>query len=103
MSLTKGIVVIYTRMSDNVLDDEDYPVHRLVLKDGVVTERTLVQRGVYTTQSMPDVGWTLDQVEAWLSYDGTGSHPETFHQFQTAQGLLWLGVYEFRELRKKDA
>jgi hypothetical protein len=61
------------RVSDDVLDPEDWPIHAILIKHGVVQEQRLVQNGVYGMEDMTE--WSADDVRQWACEDNTGSHP----------------------------
>lgn len=72
------------RISDNVLEPEDWTVARLAVADGAVVFVHKEQRGVYAYDAFPAVGADLDAVSAWSKYDGTGRHPENYCE-------VWIG------------
>jgi hypothetical protein len=72
----KGCLSVSVR--DNVLDEEDYPIDCLILRDGVVTKQESIHKGVYRIPSM--MGWTREQIVEWSEYDDTGRHPENYHE-----------------------
>jgi hypothetical protein len=73
---------LLVRLSDNVLEDDDWPVRRIEIQEKVIVGVEDIQQGVYGTGHMPDVGWGLSQLVGWLSYDGTGQHPENYHEIK---------------------
>lgn len=81
-------MIIEARVSDNVLDDDDYTVVRLTIEGGVVVKREEVVDGVYDLNrvSALSVGATVAQIEAWTRYDSTGHHPETYHEVREPAG-----------------
>lgn len=66
------------RIADNVLDDEDWRVDELIIRDGVVISQRTVQPGVY---SIPNkIGFTTRQLCAWSHYESSPElHPAEFH------------------------
>jgi hypothetical protein len=70
-----GIVLI--RVSDDVLDNEDWTVDYLLMRNGSVKEQVRVNFGVY---NIPDMkGWTCGELSNWSRFENTGSHPQEFH------------------------
>lgn len=85
----KARSIIYARISDNVLDDIDWPVRKLVLEDGRVVEHEDVPptEGAYPLVRFQDghdpcTGWTSFQLLEWSRRDYTGYHPERFHDLK---------------------
>jgi hypothetical protein len=73
---SNGLVCM--RISDDVLDEENWGIDGLTIEDGVVVRQLHLSKGAYT---MPDVvGWTTKQLMEWTQYDATGSHPEQYHE-----------------------
>jgi hypothetical protein len=70
---------IYIRKSDNVLDDEDYPIRKLTLSNNRVVQTVEIHPGVYSFPSRLGIGATIDDIIKWAKYDPTGQHPETYH------------------------
>jgi hypothetical protein len=69
------------RISDNVLDEEDWGSNTIHIEDGVVVMSvTNVDKGVYNIPNM--YGWTVGQIKDWLSWDPTGHHPENYHEIK---------------------
>lgn len=65
------------RISNNVLDEEDWPVYELRFAD----------------------------VAQWSHYDATGQHPETYHEvFDPAQGVWvdFLGAKDVERLVNEE-
>lgn len=67
----------WLRIADNVLADEDYGFFEVTTKGGVVTH-LVEHNSLYSTPEL--VGKTLEDVLEWLKYDGTGRHPEEYHE-----------------------
>lgn len=69
------------RISDTVLDRDEWPTANLVFSDGgkVVAAQQL-SLGVYGVEHIPAAGASITEVCKWLAYDGTGKHPEIFHE-----------------------
>lgn len=77
-----GRKVMFARISDNVLDEVDWPVARLVLRDGVVVEQAQHKPGAYAFGQL--VGITSTMLAAWSRFDATGTHPEMYHELAEA-------------------
>jgi len=77
--------IVNVRISDNVLDDEDWAIHELIIQNGVVIRQHESMYGVYDIQNK--VGWTAKQLCAWSHYDGTSNHPEEYHEIQLLSAL----------------
>lgn len=75
--------IVFARISDNVLDAEDWPIAKLVIADGEVTAQAQYKPGVYGFESF--VGWTVEQLAAWSRFDGTGTHPEQYNELAEAE------------------
>jgi len=75
--------IMFARISDSVLDEEDWGVVKLVIADGEVTSQEVVQRGVYGFELF--VGWTVEQLARWSHFDGTGTHPEQYNELAEAE------------------
>lgn len=61
------------RVSDDVLDHEDWPVHVINIKQGIVVDQRIVQDGVYSIPAM--IAWPEAKIQVWTQEDNTGSHP----------------------------
>jgi len=72
---------LMVRISDNVLDDRDWPVAKLTFVNGKITRQQVVKEGLYEFDDL--VG--LDRIDllGWLSEDPTGYHPEIYHEIVT--------------------
>lgn len=78
------------RVSDNVLDEKEWPVHEVVL--GVVStkgvgrlgvmDQTEVHPGCYNIPAMR--GWTIEELAEWSRFDPTGEHPEVYNEIAMA-------------------
>lgn len=77
---------VFVRISDSVTGPEIWPVRKLVIHNGVVESI----EDIPTTEcylliprdEMPNVGWTMEQLLAWLAVDNTFSHPEVSHKIR---------------------
>ncbi len=85
----KGDLVYRIRISDNVLDEEDWPIREILIRDGVIVNVLDVHHGVYSWgETTPTIGWDLERLCEWLDFDPTGSHPENWHE------ILFHGKWE---------
>ena len=77
--LIDGMLVL--RISDNVLDELDWPMWLCVMADDVIIQQRVIRTGAYSrSNSLPGVGDTMTDIIKWSSYDSTGEHPETYHR-----------------------
>jgi len=68
------------RITDNVLDDDDWGVDHIILRDGKVVKQCTSTEGVYRIPNM--VGWEREQIVEWSKHDDTGRHPEQYHEIE---------------------
>jgi hypothetical protein len=62
----KGLVAISIR--DNILDDENYPMHGLFLKEGIVEKQFCMDEGKDVAYSLPNmVGKTVGDLVDWVN------------------------------------
>lgn len=73
---------IVARVSDNVLDDKDWPVVEADVEGGVVVRRWVVNKGAYGTDTILPVGMTVSEICEWTRHDGTGRHPEQYYELR---------------------
>ncbi len=66
------------RITDDVLEPEDWGIDELVIADGIVISQKKLSNGIYTMSDM--VGWTTDKLMEWSQYDSTGRHPGQFNE-----------------------
>jgi len=92
--------ILYARLSDNVLDPEDWPIVKLVIEGHEVVATELVNRGCYDMTGMPAVGWTTQQIMKWTDYDSTGSHPENYHMIRPEHDEKWVDFVSEKEMRR---
>lgn len=77
-SVDDGIVQV--RIADNMMDEKDWGIDELVIKDGEVISQRHLTKGLYT---MPDmVGWTVEELIQWTHYDSTGKPVENYHEIK---------------------
>ena len=86
------------RLSDNVLDEPDWPVYRIKLEHGKIVSRTVVNQGAYGDDGTPAVGDGLPKVAEWLSYEGSGTHPENYYTVFDPRDGHWHSFVGPREL-----
>jgi len=69
------------RVSDDVLEPEDWPVWELVISGGIVVDMREVQPGCYRP---PDCGgWTREQLAEWTRVGEDGRQPEqSYHDME---------------------
>lgn len=84
------------RISDNVLDEQEWTIVRLRFVDGVVADRSVVRSGIYSEDSLPAVGDSVELVALWSAYDGTGGHPENYYELRIKGG--WQSFVSANEL-----
>jgi hypothetical protein len=73
------VAVIAARISDNVLDEEDWPVHVLRFReDGVCIRQTVENEGAYIMHNFVDQN--LHKLVEWSNYDLASSSEELSHE-----------------------
>jgi len=88
---------IELRISDNVLSDEDQGLGwvEVDLSTELIVANGQTQRGFYSLPfergAQLAVGASLVDLYAWISYDPTGTHPETYYEARIDQSGRWLG------------
>lgn len=70
---------VLARISDSVLDEEDWPIYTLIFENGVCTSQIERQNGVYSLAES-FIGKRTEYLMKWTNYDTSGSHPEMFHE-----------------------
>lgn len=75
---TTGMVDV--RISDNVLEEEDWGIDQLYIDAGVVKSQDHIDVGVYEIPDM--IGWTTEQLIEWSAYQDVGSHPENYYEIK---------------------
>lgn len=58
---------------DNVMDNEDFPIDIIIIKNKTILSQTNVVKG--SISSIP-IFKSLDEISKWTKYDGSGIHPE---------------------------
>lgn len=75
--------ILLARIANNVLEDKDFPVLRLIVSDIGVEDVTEVQQGCYGTEGMPAPGWSLDQLTKWATYETAEyKYPAEWHDLK---------------------
>ena len=74
-------ITVLARLSDNVLDEEDWPVHRLTFEGRICTSQIEEHKGVYNL-STSFIGKSINTLMEWTQHDDTGNHPEMYHEIQ---------------------
>jgi hypothetical protein len=78
----KDNCTVQVRISDNVLEEDDWSINELVIQDGVVVSQKNIYNSVH---ALPDMlGWTTNEVEEWTHYDPTGAHPENYYELEVS-------------------
>ena len=73
-----GAAVVAIRTSDNVLDEEDWPVHILKFSEnGICTRQIVENKGVYTMNNFVDQN--LHKLVEWSNSSPTGPYDKTFY------------------------
>lgn len=85
--------IVHLRISDNVLEEDDWPVVEATLTDGRITELKEIKSGVYSWGVAPTIGWLIKPLLTWLRYDPTGSHPETYHEIRIPEQEWEIGYF----------
>lgn len=71
-------VNVAIRISDNILDEKDWPVHILRFNEkGICIQQQEKNKGVYKIDDF--VGKNLNDLCEWSNYDMTGSEGELSH------------------------
>jgi len=78
--------IVNIRISDNVLDGDDWAIHELIIQNDVVIRQHEVMPGAYEIPNK--LGWTTKQLCAWSHYDNSCSHPEEYHEIQLLSTLV---------------
>lgn len=84
---------LFIRISDNVLDQEDWTIGKIFFcgageNGGTVIQCREVHKGIY---ALPDcVGWRLWDVWKWQRQNITGSHPENYYMVASSAEGPWF-------------
>lgn len=72
------LIVVAVRISDNVLDEENWPIHTLKFNEkGVCVKQVVENEGVYKMKDF--VGKNFYDLWDWSNYDTNGSEGEMTH------------------------
>ena len=80
---------VLVRISDDVLEEEDWGIDRIIIRDGIVRAQESLCKGVYEIDNM--VGWTTKEVCEWTSYNEPASHPQNFYELSEIREVPWVG------------
>lgn len=70
--------VVAVRTSDNVLDEEDWPIHVLKFNEkGICIQQIMENKGVYKFDDF--VGKNLNELYEWFDYDMDSSWGDLSH------------------------
>jgi hypothetical protein len=73
---------IRARISDNVLDEEDWSVWKLVFAAGRVRRADEEHKGVYDQPMAGFEGMTIQALSKWTEHDDTGFHLENYYELE---------------------
>ncbi len=82
-----GAEVVDVRISDNVLDEEDWTVDRFAVIDGRLQHLGTRRKGIYKTTKSTLEGKTLEELAQWSQWNPTGRHPETYYEVRIANPM----------------
>lgn len=102
-TFSEPTATLLARISDNVLDDEDWPIRKLTINQAgtvLAVEDVFVPENGYSMKGMPEVGWTIEDLQRWASHDPTGQHPEVAKEFNTPTGTYYSGTYRPHMMQK---
>lgn len=79
--------IVYVAITDDVLDEKDWGIKELTIRNGVVVGCTIIYSGVYdlSKAGAPGIGWTTKGIEEWSKHDFTGCHPENFYEVKVCK------------------
>jgi len=82
-----GNVVVQITVCDNVLDEEDWPIHVIFIENMKVKRQEVMRKGIYT---MPDFrGKKAADVVRWVNQNRTmrpEEHPQVWHELMFVKG-----------------
>jgi len=93
-------VRVCARISDNVLDPEDWNIYELVFARGRVVEVVVVNPGVYGGSVDDFIGMTIEQLSDWSRLDATGQHPETYYELAPSPSGPWEGFVSHTTIKE---
>jgi len=88
------------RLSNSVLEDEDFTILSLTLDQDRIAGVSILHSGCYGIPGLLRSGASIEALRHWLSYDGTGTHPEEFNEIYDPSKKDWVQVFEMEDLRK---
>ena len=80
--------MVRIRIVDDVLDEEDWGVEELTIRDEVVTAQKTISKGAYRMPNM--VGWESTDVIEWAHHESPfGCHPQQWNEvwIDTTNGI----------------
>ena len=80
------------RVSDNVLDEEDWPIFIVYIDDGKVRYQRQETTGAHPAPYM--FGWPVEKIAEWLRHDDTGEYPEMYHDIYSGKHGKFTSIYE---------
>lgn len=80
-----GVEVVDVRISDNVLDPEDWTVDRFAIIEGRLQHLGVRHKGMYGSHKASLNGKTVEELAAWSQWNATGQHPETYCEVRVVQ------------------
>lgn len=101
-TFSEPTATLLARISDNVLDDEDFPIRKLTINQAgtVLAIEDIFVPENSKMEGMPEVGWSIEDLQRWASHDSTGEHPEVCKEFNTPTGTYYSGTYRPHMMQK---
>ena len=91
-----GYCTLQVRITDDILDIENWGIEKIRMEKGIVTTQTTVSKGAYHMPNM--VGWASQQVIEWTQYENPlGAHPQQFNEIFGAPVEGQVGI-DYREV-----
>jgi hypothetical protein len=87
---------LWLKISDNVLEEDSWPIAQVDITSGAVSSVVEIRPGVHSID-IPR-GTSLGAVAQWLSYDSTGESPETYYQAWVPSEGVWRSALSPEEL-----
>jgi len=72
--------MVDVRISDNVLEEEDWGVDQLYIGSGIVMSQDHISIGVYEIPDM--IGWTTERLMEWSTFQNVVSRHEYHHKIK---------------------
>lgn len=82
-----GAEVIDVRISDNVLEEDDWTIDRFAVINGRLQHLRTVHKGIYNTARHTLEGKTLEELAQWSQWNPVGHHPETYYEARVFEPL----------------